>query len=392
MPRFPTISSSTAELGGAVYSSSVKRLAAYKGETYPLHIGDTWLEPAEGCRMEDLSVAQFPGMHRYAPPRGLDTLVECIIDRTHDRCSAATERDNVLVTAGATGGLSAVLGALLEPGDEVLIPAPFWPLIAGIVRRLHCRAVMIPIDPQASAAAALELISAHRSSRTVALYLSTPNNPTGHIMPAAWQEAFVEWARREDLWLIADDAYEEYNYTGQHTYLRDLAPERTFSVYTFSKALGMAGNRCGYVLGPAEAMRAVCKISTHAFFCAPRAAQLAAVRALQGNGDQWVAEARAQYVRLGRLAATRLGVAEPEGGTFLFMDIADRLDDRGLMGFLEDCAGRGLLLAPGPSFGPYPTHIRVCFTAVPPDIFSRGLAVLAEMLGSDPVGSAQDDV
>jgi aspartate/methionine/tyrosine aminotransferase len=384
MPRYPSISCSTSELGGAVYSTAAKRLAAFKGEIYPFHIGDTWLEPAVGCRMEDLTVEQFPGMHRYAPPRGMAKLIDCILERTHERCLAATERGHVLVSAGATGGLSAVLGALLEPGDEVLILAPFWPLISGIVRRLHAKASLVPIEPDASAGEALRVIGAHRTSRTVALYLSTPNNPTGRIIPAAWLEACAEWARKQDLWLIADDAYEEYNYKGAHTYLRDLAPERTFAVYTFSKALGMAGNRCGYVLGPAEAMRAVSKISTHAFFCAPQASQLAAIRALQGKATEWVAEARAQYIQLGKLAAGRLGVQEPEGGTFLFMDIADRLDDRGLVGFLEDCADQGLLVAPGPSFGDYPTHIRVCFTAVPPALFKRGLAVLTKMLGKAP--------
>ena len=80
-------------------------------------------------------------------------------------------------------------------------------------------------------------------------------------------------------------------------------------------------------------------------------------------------------------AADRLGVPRPEGSTFLFLDTADRLDDRGLMGFLEDCADRGLFLAPGPSFGPYPTHVRICFTCAPPDVVARGVDVLAEMLG-----------
>jgi N-succinyldiaminopimelate aminotransferase len=143
----------------------------------------------------------------------------------------------------------------------------------------------------------------------------------------------------------------------------------------------MAGNRCGYAVGPAAAMAEVLKVGTHTFYCAPTAAQLAALRLLEGRGDAWLAAARAEYRRLGEAAARRLGVDPPEGSTFLFLDVAPRLDDRGLGGFLEDCVERGLFLAPGPSFGPYPTSVRLCFTAAPPVVVERGVEVLASLLG-----------
>ena len=91
--------------------------------------------------------------------------------------------------------------------------------------------------------------------------------------------------------------------------------------------------------------------------------------------------AREKYGELGRQAASRLGVPAPEGSTFLFLDVGSRLDERGLLGFLEDCADRRLLVAPGPSFGPYPNHIRVCFTSAEPEVVLRGIEVLASLLG-----------
>jgi N-succinyldiaminopimelate aminotransferase len=93
-----------------------------------------------------------------------------------------------------------------------------------------------------------------------------------------------------------------------------------------------------------------------------------------------VAKAREQYRELGRRAAEKLGTDPPQGSTFLFLDVESRLDDRGLAGFLEDCAERGVFLAPGPSFGPYPTSIRVCFTSAEPEIVLRGIDVLASIL------------
>ncbi len=382
MPRHPGFSPSVDDIAGAVYSGLAHRLETYRGEVYPLHVGDTWMEPPAGCRMEDLHVAEYPGMHRYAPPQGLPALLDAIAERVAARSGAPTRRENVLVATGATGALGAVAGAIVAPGDEVLLLAPHWPLITGIVQSFHGVAVEVPFFGEAdSPENAVEAVRRHRTGRTVALYLNTPSNPTGRVIPRSWIEALVEWARSEGLWVISDEVYEDYLYEGEHTWTRPFAPERTFAAHSFSKAYGMAGNRCGYVVGPAEAMKALRKISMHSFYSTPTAAQLAALRVLQGPGEAWVAAARESYRAAGEKAAARLGVEPPRGSTFLFLDIADHLDDRGLQGFLEDGVDRGLFVAPGPSFGPYPTHIRLCFTAAPPGVVGRGVDVLASLLG-----------
>jgi N-succinyldiaminopimelate aminotransferase len=382
MPRHPEVAPSVAQIGGSVFSALAHRLATFPGETYPLHVGDTWLEPPEGCRMEDLTVAEYPGMHRYTSPHGMAALIDAIVARTRARTGAPTAPGEVLLAAGATGGLGAVAGAILAPGDEVLILAPHWPLIAGIVRSFHARPVAVPFFGRAdSPETAVEAVAERAGDRTVALYLNTPNNPTGRVIPRAQVEALVAWAAARDLWILADEVYEDYLYAGEHAYARPLAPERTFSTHSFSKAYGMAGNRCGYVVGPEEAMAQVTKVATHTFYSAPTAAQIAALRVLAGRGEPWLAETRATYRRVGEAAARRLGLDPPAGSTFLFLDVADRLDGRGLMGFLEDCVERGLFLAPGPSFGPYPTHVRLCYTAAAPEVVERGVEALAGLLG-----------
>ncbi len=381
MPRHPKISPGVAAMPGSVYSALAHRLATHPGEVYPFHVGDTWMEPAPGCRMEDLTVADYPGMHRYATPQGRADLLEAIVERTRSRTGVATELDDVLVAAGATGALGAVVGAIVDPGDEVLLLAPFWPLIRGIVQSFRGRPVEVPFYGAVdSAESAVEAVRERLTGRTVALYFNTPNNPSGRTIPAAWLAALAEWAAAEGLWILADEVYEDYVYRGEHAYARPLAPERTFSVHSFSKAFGMAGNRCGYVVGPAAIVSEVRKVSTHTFYSTPTASQIAALRALGGAGDAWIAEARALYREIGDAAAAKLGVDPPEGSTFLFLDVASRLDERGLDGFLEDCVDRGLFVAPGPSFGPYPTHVRVCFTAVPPERTARGVDVLAGLL------------
>jgi len=381
MPRYPNSTASVRAMPGSVYSSLARKLATHEGTVFPLHVGDTWMEPAAGCRMEDLTEAEYPGLHRYAEPQGRADLLSAIATRTEERTGVATGVHEVLVAAGATGALGAVAGAIAEPGDEVLLLAPYWPLISGIFRAFGAQPVAVPFFDRAdSTQSALDLVEALRTDRTVALYLNTPNNPSGVVAPSEWLAALAQWCRQHDLWLISDEVYEDYVYEGEHTYCRPLAPERTFSSYSFSKAYGMAGNRCGYVVGPESLMGELRKVSTHTFYATPTAAQIAGLKALE-LGAGWIARAREKYIELGTHAAQRLGLDPPGGSTFLFLDVADHLDDRGLGGFLEDCADRGLFLAPGPSFGPYPTHVRVCFTCAEPTIVRAGVEVLAGMIG-----------
>jgi len=377
MPRHPEISRVVGGMPVGVFSKVAHKIASIEGERYPLHVGDSWLEPAPGARMEDLSVAEYPGMHRYTLPVGMPALVDAIVGHR------GVDRGRVLVSAGATGGLGAVASTVLDPGDEVLLLCPFWPLIRGIITLHHGVPVEVGFYDQVQVAEDVAaVLDKHRSERTVALYINSPNNPTGCVLPAPIVAAVAEYCRRHQLWIWADEIYEDYAYSMPHTPVGALAPERTFSAFSFSKAYAMAGNRCGYLIGPGQdQMNMLRRASTHHFFCAPQASQIAAARVLEG-GDEWLAQARVQYQQAGDAAADALGVARPQGGTFLFVDVSDHLDQRGLHGFMLDCIERGLILAPGSSCGAaYDTHIRLCFTSAPPDVVARGVAVLADILG-----------
>jgi N-succinyldiaminopimelate aminotransferase len=264
----------------------------------------------------------------------------------------------------------------------VLILAPFWPLIRGIVGAFRATPVEVPFyDRVASADDAVAAVRERAGPRCVALYLSTPSNPTGRVLPAPWLEALAEWARREGVWLLSDEVYEDYVYRGAHVSIGAFAPERTMSVFSFSKAYGTAGNRTGYLVAPEEAAAQALKISTHTVYHAPTSGQIAGLRALQGGGA-WVERARAAYREVGDATALLLGLAPPGGSMFHFIDVADRLDERGLWGFLEDCVDEGVALAPGPSCGSgYPSSVRLCYTAAPPDEVLAAVRRLARRLG-----------
>jgi aspartate/methionine/tyrosine aminotransferase len=368
MPRPPVFAPSVLEMPGAVYSPFADRLHDHPGPIFPLHVGDTWLEPAVGARMQDLRAEDHPGLHRYCDTRGWPALVDAIVERARARTGETHERESVLVTAGATAGLSCAAGAILSPGEEVLILAPFWPLIRGIVQAFGGRPVEVPFyDRVDSAEAAVAAVRERLGPRTVALYVSTPSNPTGRVLPRSWLEGLAELARREGLWLLSDEVYEDYVYRGEHASLGAMAPERTVVVCSFSKAFGMAGNRVGYLVGPPALIDQARKIGTHTFYSAPTAGQLAALRALRDAPD-WPGQAREQYREVGDRAADLLGVPPPEGSTFFFLDVGERLDERGMPGLLEDCFEDGVLVAPGDSCGrDYGNWIRACYTVLPPE-------------------------
>ncbi len=382
MPRPPAFDPTIDAMPGAVFSPVQRQLSEGAGRIVPLHVGDTWREPFDGARMQDLRVEEHPGMHRYSATNGHAPLIDAIVEKARARNGFACERDQVLVSAGATGGLGAVVGSLVAPGEEVLILAPYWPLIRGIVQTFRAVPVEVPFyDRVDSAEAAVEAVRARLTEKSVALYVSTPSNPTGRVLPEAWLAALAELAREADLWLLSDEVYEEVVYRGEHFSIGAAAPERTLSVFSFSKAYGMAGNRTGYVVGPAEAVAAARKVSTHTFYAAPTAGQLAGLAALR-DGAAWLAEAREEYRATGDATAEALGLPAPQGGTFLFVDVSSRLDERGIWGFLGDCLEDGVALAPGPSCGAdYDDHVRLCFTAAPPQEVAEAAKRLAARLG-----------
>ncbi len=369
-------------MGASVFSPLAARVAAATHEVVPLHVGDTWLEPFVGGRMQDLRVEDHPGLHRYGPTAGLPELVDAIVEKVRRSNGLDADRDRVLVTGGATGALACAVAALADPGEEVLILAPFWPLIRGIVRTGRAVPVEVPFfDRVDSAEDALAAVEALRTERTVALYVSTPSNPTGRVIPTPWLEALAGWARAHDLWVLSDEVYESFVYRGEHVSMARFAPERTASVFSFSKAYGMAGSRVGYLVGPAPLVAECHKAGVHTFYHAPTAAQVAAREALR-DGAEWLARVRDAYRVAGEDAAAVLGVPAPEGSCFLFLDVREHLVGGDLMPLLEGCLEDGLLLAPGASSGAgYEGYARLCFTSAPPEQVAQAVRKLARRLG-----------
>ncbi|MFO0583838.1 MAG: pyridoxal phosphate-dependent aminotransferase [Anaeromyxobacter sp.] len=386
MPRAPRTSPHAQSLSDRVYSALVERARSLPGPIFPLHVGDTYRPPPAGARAEDQRAAEHPRLHAYAPVGGEPALLEAVRRRLLARHGLSLGEGQLQIMPGATGGFATIVTALLDPGEELLLPAPFWPLIRGITTSRGARAVEVPFwtrlgEPGFDAEAALERAI---TPRTAALYVNDPHNPTGRLLDADALDAIARVARRHDLWVLADGAYDELVYVerARPSWLRDDLLDRTIVTTTVSKSYALAGARVGWTFGPPVAMAAIRGVQTFLHYCAARPMQLAAARALE-EGDAWLVEARAEYAAAGRAAAAVLGVPAPEAGTFLFVDASPWLGpDEPLDALLERCLAAGVLVTPGSACGKdFGRSIRVCYTAVPPAELAVALERLRGALG-----------
>jgi N-succinyldiaminopimelate aminotransferase len=383
VPRFPRFASHAAGFSDAVFGP-LQGLPV--GQVYPLHVGDTYLEPLAEAQAEAQRTAEHPRLHNYAAVQGDPELIDAIQRKLQRRSGVEVERACIQVMSGATAAIGVIANALLMPGDEVLVPAPFWPLVRGAVTLRGAVCVEVPLftrlrEPGFDPAAELE---ARIGPRTVALYVNSPHNPTGETLSEQQAAAIVALARKHDLWLLTDEVYEDLWFGAaapRSIWALPEARERAIVTHSVSKAYALAGARVGYTHGPPEIMRVIRGVQTFFTYCAPRPMQLGAARALE-HGDAWLAQARALYRAAARRAAEALGLPEPSGGTFLFFDTrTHRRAGETAQGFLQRCLAAGVVLTPGAAAGQaYADWARMCFTSVPPDELERALECLRSVL------------
>ena len=194
----------------------------------------------------------------YVLTAGLPRLRELIAAKLRDKNGIPlVDPEHVLVTNGGIHGLHIVCQALLEPGDEVLVPDPEWPPTAGHVRLAHAVPVPCPLHESRGWRYDLDELEAKITPKTRVLYLNSPNNPTGGLLTRADLERLAAIATQHDLWVISDEAYEDVVFEGEHISIASLPGmyERTIPLHTFSKSYAMTGLRLGYVAIKNDAMR-----------------------------------------------------------------------------------------------------------------------------------------
>ncbi|MGZ0177639.1 MAG: pyridoxal phosphate-dependent aminotransferase [Acidimicrobiales bacterium] len=353
----------------------------------PQHIVDA---AVEACRV--------PSNHKYSPTPGLPALREAIVVKTKRDSGYEVTADQVVVTNGGKQAVYNALAALLNPGDEMLLPAPYWTTYPEPVRL----AGAIPVELQTSARAGfkvtVEQLEAARTENTKALMFVSPSNPTGAVYLKEEIEAIGHWAVEHDIWVLCDEIYEHLVYDGvEHHSMPVLVPElagRCIILNGVAKTYAMTGWRVGWIIGPPALVKAASTLQSHQTSNVCNVAQAAALAAVSGPLDA-VHEMHAAFDRRRQTIHTMLneitGVSciNPEGAFYAFPSFHDVLG-REIDGvtptttaeladlFLEKI---NVAIVPGEAFSA-PGYGRMSYALSDEDLI-EGVTRMGDLLGRD---------
>ena len=293
----------------------------------------------------------------YTSNSGLKELKEEICNYIQRKTSVVYDpKSEVVVTVGGSEGIDIAMRAMLDPGDEVLIPQPSY------VSYLPCAVlaggvpVVIPLQNKNEFKLTREELEAAITPRTKILVLPFPNNPTGSIMTREDLEPIAEVVKEHDLFVISDEIYSELSYQGEHVSIAEFPGlrERTIMINGFSKGFAMTGWRLGYACGPAEIIEQMIKIHQFAIMCAPTNSESAAIEGLR-NCQPEVDEMREAYNQRRRFLMhefRRIGLKcfEPYGAFYVFPDVSEfgMTSEEFATRFLEE---ERVAVVPGTAFG-----------------------------------------
>ena len=271
-----------------------------------------------------------PKMHRYTPAAGLPELREVIAVKTLRDSGFQTTANQVLVTNGGKHAVFTAFAALCDPGDEVIVPAPYWTTYPEAVTLAGGVPVVVDTTEETGFRVTVEQLEKALTKRTKVLLFVSPDNPSGSVYPPEEVKAIGEWAVSRGIWVITDEIYEHLTY-GQHkfTSMPTLVPElanQCLIVNGVAKTYAMTGWRVGWMIGPADVMKASINFQSHATSNVNNVAQAAALAAVAGDLSA-VSMMREAFERRGRTMHRMLneipGITclEPEGAFYCYPNV-----------------------------------------------------------------------
>jgi len=336
-----------------------------------------------------------PRNHHYTPAGGLPELREAIAAKTLRDSGYEVDAKQVLVTNGGKHAVYNTVLTLIDEGDEVLLPAPYWTTYPEPIRLAGGVPVVLPTDESSGFRVTVDQLEAAWTPRTKALVFVSPSNPTGAVYPPGEVEAIGRWAAERDVWVITDEIYEHLTY-GDHRFssIATLVPElrdRCVVLNGVAKTYAMTGWRVGWMIGPPDVIAAAANLQSHTTSNVANVSQRAALAAVSGPLDA-VAEMRAAFERRGRSMVKHLegipGVAvlEPEGAFYAFPNfsayLGKTLRGRALGSTLDLCAvlleEAKVAVVPGEAFDA-PGYARLSF-ALGDDDLGEGCTRIADLL------------
>jgi aspartate/methionine/tyrosine aminotransferase len=306
--------------------------------------------------VEAANRAAREGHTRYTLSAGIIPLREALVEKVHNFNGLDwVTTDNIIVTPGSTFALFNIFEVLLESGDEVLIPDPGWPTYDTQVTLAGGRTVRFPLRIENGFEPVISDIEACITPRTKALVICNPSNPTGSVNTRDQVRQMVELAQKYDLYVIADEVYEQLIFEGEPTSTAQFDPDRVITIHSFSKTYSMTGWRVGYAIAPLPVAGWMARVCEPNVACASEPNQWAALAALKGPQDV-VGEMRQAYQHRRDLVCDILREQNmfqysPRGAFYIMIDVS-----KAGMDSYDFCKTllreKQVACAPGATFGP----------------------------------------
>jgi aspartate/methionine/tyrosine aminotransferase len=321
----------------------------------------------------------------YTDSIGIPELRQAISDHYREHLGAAVPPSRIVVTAGASGAFLLALGALVDPGDEVLMPDPCYPCNRHFVRLFEGRPRTIPVDEGSRYQLTAADVRSNWSRATRGVLLASPSNPTGTSIPREELREIVESVRRLSGFVLVDEIYQGLVYDGMASSVLDFADD-VFVVNSFSKYFCMTGWRLGWIVAPEPHVREIEKLAQNAFICAPAPAQYAALAAFHPETLAVLEQRREEFRRRRDFmvpALRSLGFRiplMPQGAFYIYAGCEKFSGDssRFSLQVLEEA---GVAITPGLDFGSNAPerHVRFAYTRALEDL-EEGVDRIARML------------
>lgn len=310
------------------------------------------------------------GYTHYTASRGNPELLTAIAAKlATDNGIRVEPGTGIVVTPSAKHALFISLMAILDVGDEIIIPTPSWVSYKSMVQLAGAQPIELPLSSGNNFAITQESLEAKRTPRTRAILVNTPNNPTGHMLDTREAATIAGFAERHDLIVVADEIYEKIVYGNEHIAIASLsqAADRTLTVNGFSKAYAMTGWRLGYVAGPVDLIKQILKVQQHTVGCAGSFVQIGGETALTGS-QQPIQEMVSSYATRRRLIVDGLNsipgiqCSDPDGAFYAFPDIRGTELGNSVEFTTWLLQNAGVAVTPGSAFGAGGEgHIRLSF-------------------------------
>ena len=308
---------------------------------------------------------------KYTPVAGTSELRQAIVERHAADFGSAYKPAECIASTGGKLALFNAIQVLVDHGDEVILPVPYWVSFKDIIEYAGARCVYVEADESNGFALTAEMIERAITSRTKAIILNSPSNPSGAVMKPADLEAIVRLAHERGIYVISDECYVYLNFTGERVSAGSLTDckEHLVIVGSLSKTYAMTGWRLGYALAPAPIVTAMIKLQSQSTSNPTSLVQKAAVEALRGP-QQCIGEMKADYIKLrdkvisGLRAIPGIRCSKPEGAFYAYPNIS-AFFGRGGLKAAADVAHRLLheahvVTVPGEGFGTR-EHIRISY-------------------------------